>query len=102
LLTRSQTRRARYGAPVGGAGRCSRRSGGGGGCFSASPRTHPRPGRRFRRHCAVRGSAGDLFVGALPKNSRQSDASIALLCFLSSTEATTVITKAGLKPVLAR
>jgi molybdate transport system substrate-binding protein len=43
-----------------------------------------------------------FFVGALPKNSRQSDAAVALLRFLSSTEATTVITKAGLKPVLAR
>jgi molybdate transport system substrate-binding protein len=43
-----------------------------------------------------------LFVGALPKNSQQSDAAIALLRFLSSADATPVITKAGLKPLSGR
>src|SRR6476469_10354873 len=43
-----------------------------------------------------------FFVGALPKNSQQSDAAIALLRFLSSAEAAEVITKAGLKPLAAR
>jgi molybdate transport system substrate-binding protein len=42
------------------------------------------------------------FVGALPKGSRQPDAAVALLRFLSSTEAAAVITKAGLKPLAAR
>jgi molybdate transport system substrate-binding protein len=40
-----------------------------------------------------------FFVGALPKNSQQPDAAIALLRFLSSAEAASVITKAGLKPL---
>jgi molybdate transport system substrate-binding protein len=40
-----------------------------------------------------------LFVGALPKNSGQPDAALALLQFLSSAEAAAVITKAGLKPL---
>lgn len=40
-----------------------------------------------------------LFVGALPKNSQQPDAAIALMRFLSSAEAAPVITKAGLKPL---
>jgi molybdate transport system substrate-binding protein len=43
-----------------------------------------------------------LFVGALPKNSQQSDAAIALLRFLSSADAAAVITKAGLKPLSGR
>jgi molybdate transport system substrate-binding protein len=43
-----------------------------------------------------------LFVGALPKNSQQSDVAIALLRFLSSADATPVITKAGLKPLSGR
>jgi molybdate transport system substrate-binding protein len=43
-----------------------------------------------------------FFVGALPKGSQQPDAAVALLRFLSSTEAATVITKAGLKPLAAR
>jgi molybdate transport system substrate-binding protein len=43
-----------------------------------------------------------LFVGALPKNSQQSDAAIALLRFLCSADATPVITKAGLKPLSGR
>jgi len=43
-----------------------------------------------------------LFVGALPKNSQQTDAAIALLRFLSSAEAVDVIAKAGLKPLQAR
>ena len=43
-----------------------------------------------------------LFVGALPKNSQQPEAAIALLRFLSSADATAVITKAGLKPLSAR
>src|SRR3954470_4918081 len=43
-----------------------------------------------------------LFVGALPKNSQQSDAAIALLRFLSSAVAAGIITKAGLKPLAAR
>jgi molybdate transport system substrate-binding protein len=40
-----------------------------------------------------------LFVGALPKNSGQPEAAIALLKFLSSADAAAVITKAGLKPL---
>jgi molybdate transport system substrate-binding protein len=40
-----------------------------------------------------------FFVGALPKNSQQPDAALALLRFLSSAEAASVITKAGLKPL---
>jgi len=43
-----------------------------------------------------------FFVGALPKNSRHPDAAVALLRFLSSPEAASVITKAGLKPLAAR
>src|SRR6476661_6994584 len=43
-----------------------------------------------------------FFVGALPKNSQQPDAAVALLRFLSSAEAAAVITKAGLKPLAAR
>lgn len=43
-----------------------------------------------------------LFVGALPKGSQQPDGAIALLHFLSSAEAATVIAKAGLKPLAAR
>jgi molybdate transport system substrate-binding protein len=43
-----------------------------------------------------------LFVGALPKNSQQPDAAIALMRFLSSAEAAEVITKAGLKPLQTR
>jgi molybdate transport system substrate-binding protein len=43
-----------------------------------------------------------LFVGALPKNSQQPDAAIALMRFLSSAEAAEVIAKAGLKPLSAR
>src|SRR5689334_2433673 len=43
-----------------------------------------------------------LFVGALPKNSQQSDAAIALLRFLSSADAAAVITKAGLRPLPPR
>jgi molybdate transport system substrate-binding protein len=42
------------------------------------------------------------FVGALPKNSQQVEAAVALLRFLSSAEAATVITKAGLKPLATR
>jgi molybdate transport system substrate-binding protein len=42
------------------------------------------------------------FVGALPKNSQHPDAAVALLHFLSSTEAAGVITKAGLKPLAVR
>jgi len=42
------------------------------------------------------------FVGTLPKNSQQPDAAVALLRFLSSAEAATVITNAGLKPLAAR
>lgn len=40
-----------------------------------------------------------LFVGALPKNSQQPEAAIALLRFLSSADAAAVITKAGMKPL---
>lgn len=40
-----------------------------------------------------------LFAGALPKNTQQPDAAIALLRFLSSAEAAEVITKNGLKPL---
>jgi len=40
-----------------------------------------------------------LFVGALPKNTQQPDAAIALLRFLSSPDAAAVITKAGMKPL---
>jgi molybdate transport system substrate-binding protein len=43
-----------------------------------------------------------LFVGALPRNSQQPDAATALLRFLSSADATAVITKAGLKPLSPR
>src|SRR3954447_9753995 len=43
-----------------------------------------------------------LFVGALPKNSQQSYAAIALLRYLSSADAAAVITKAGLNPSAAR
>jgi molybdate transport system substrate-binding protein len=43
-----------------------------------------------------------LFVGALPKGSQQPDAAAALLRYLSSTEATIIIEKAGLKPLAAR
>jgi molybdate transport system substrate-binding protein len=42
------------------------------------------------------------FVGALPKGSQQADAAVALLRFLSSSEAAGVITKSGLKPLAAR
>lgn len=40
-----------------------------------------------------------LYVGAVPRNSRQSDAAIALLHFLSSADAAAVITRAGMKPL---
>ena len=43
-----------------------------------------------------------FFVGALPKNSQHPEAAVALLRFLSSAEAASVITKAGLKPLAAR
>src|SRR4029453_5081447 len=43
-----------------------------------------------------------FFVGALPKSSQQTDSAVALLRFLSSAEAASVITKAGLKPLGAR
>jgi molybdate transport system substrate-binding protein len=43
-----------------------------------------------------------FFIGALPKGSRQPDAAVALLRFLSSEQAAAVITKAGLKPLAAR
>lgn len=43
-----------------------------------------------------------LFVGALPRNSQRPDEATALLRFLSAAEATTVIAKAGLKPLPAR
>ena len=43
-----------------------------------------------------------LFSGALPKNSQQPDAAIALLRFLSSADAAAVITTAGLRPLSAR
>src|SRR3954449_4339087 len=42
------------------------------------------------------------FVGALPKNSQHPEAAVALLRLLSSAEAASVITKAGLKPLAAR
>ncbi|WP_426608574.1 substrate-binding domain-containing protein [Bradyrhizobium sp. McL0616] len=40
-----------------------------------------------------------LYVGALPKNSQQPDAAIALLHFLSSADVAAVITKAGMRPL---
>jgi molybdate transport system substrate-binding protein len=40
-----------------------------------------------------------LFAGALPKNTQQPEAGVALLRFLSSAEAADVITKNGLKPL---
>ena len=40
-----------------------------------------------------------LYVGALPKNSQQPDAALALLHFLSSADVAAVITKAGMKPL---
>jgi molybdate transport system substrate-binding protein len=43
-----------------------------------------------------------FFVGALPKNSQHPDAAVALLRFLSSAEAASVIIRAGLKPLAAR
>ncbi len=43
-----------------------------------------------------------FFVGALTANTRQPDAAVALLRFLSSAQAAPVITKAGLKPLAAR
>ncbi len=43
-----------------------------------------------------------FFVGALPKNSQQPDAAVALLRFLSSAQAADVIAKAGLKPLAAK
>jgi molybdate transport system substrate-binding protein len=43
-----------------------------------------------------------LFDGALPKNSLEPDAAVALLRFLSSPEAARVITKAGLRPLAPR
>jgi len=43
-----------------------------------------------------------VYVGALPKNSQQPDAAIALMRFLSSAEAAEVIAKAGLKPLPVR
>lgn len=43
-----------------------------------------------------------LFVGALSKNSQQPALAVALLRFLSSTEAVGVIEKAGLKPLAPR
>jgi molybdate transport system substrate-binding protein len=39
------------------------------------------------------------FIGALTTNSRQPEAAVALLRFLSSAQAAPVITKAGLKPL---
>jgi molybdate transport system substrate-binding protein len=43
-----------------------------------------------------------FFIGALTTNTRQPDAAIALLRFLSSEQAAAVITKAGLKPLAPR
>src|SRR3954462_6235432 len=43
-----------------------------------------------------------LFEGALPKNSQQPEAAVAMLCFLSSPDDAIVITKAGLKPLAPR
>ena len=43
-----------------------------------------------------------VFVGALPKGSQQPDVAVALLRYLSSTEAMVIIEKAGLKPLAAR
>jgi molybdate transport system substrate-binding protein len=43
-----------------------------------------------------------FFVGVLPKNPQQPDAAVALLRFLSSAQAASVIMKAGLKPLAAR
>jgi molybdate transport system substrate-binding protein len=43
-----------------------------------------------------------LFVGALPNHSKQPEAAILLLHFLSSADAAAVITKAGLKPLPPR
>lgn len=40
-----------------------------------------------------------LFAGALPKNTQQPEAGVALLRFLSSAEAAEVVTKNGLKPL---
>ena len=40
-----------------------------------------------------------LYVGALPKNSQQPDAALALLHFLSSADVAAAITKAGMKPL---
>ena len=40
-----------------------------------------------------------LYVGALPKNSQQPDAAMALLHFLSSADVAAVITKAGMRPL---
>jgi molybdate transport system substrate-binding protein len=40
-----------------------------------------------------------LYVGALPKNSQQPDAALALLHFLSSADVAAVITKAGMRPL---
>ncbi|MBW7964854.1 substrate-binding domain-containing protein [Bradyrhizobium sp. BR 10261] len=40
-----------------------------------------------------------LYVGALPRNSQQSDAAAALLHFLSSADAAAVITKSGMRPL---
>ncbi|MDH6263231.1 substrate-binding domain-containing protein [Bradyrhizobium sp. BR13661] len=40
-----------------------------------------------------------LYVGAIPANSQQPDAALALLHFLSSADAAAVITKNGLKPL---
>jgi molybdate transport system substrate-binding protein len=40
-----------------------------------------------------------LYVGALPKNTQQPDAALALLHFLSSADVAAVITKAGMRPL---
>ena len=40
-----------------------------------------------------------LYVGAVPKNSQQPDAALALLHFLSSADVAAVITKAGMRPL---
>jgi len=60
------------------------------------------PGTDFVGTVPIEIQPPTYFVGALPKNSQQSDAAVALLRLLSSSEAAAVITKAGLKPLAAR
>jgi molybdate transport system substrate-binding protein len=85
-------------AANGRAGRRRGRARRSGGRLPAAGRAHPRARRRFRRHRpGIQPST--YFVGELTANTKQPEAGIELLRFLSSTDAALVISKAGLKPL---